>query len=63
MPQLTSRQKQILALIRQGFTNLQIGNAIGLREKTVKSHITALFKALGVTNRTQAAMWNERQPE
>jgi two-component system nitrate/nitrite response regulator NarL len=55
--QLTDRHREVLDYIAKGYTNKQIGDAIGLAEKTVKAHVTAIFKALNVNNRTEAAMW------
>jgi two-component system nitrate/nitrite response regulator NarL len=52
---LTGRQIDVLRLLRQGRSNKEIGRALGLSEKTVKVHVTALFKALNVANRMQAA--------
>jgi DNA-binding NarL/FixJ family response regulator len=40
----------------QGKTNKQIATELGLSEKTVKAHVTAIFKVLGVVNRTQAVL-------
>ncbi len=51
---LTDRQAQVLALMVQGLSNRDIGNELGLSEGTVKIHVTAIFKALGVQSRTQA---------
>ncbi len=53
---LTPRQLEVLARLIHGESNKQIGLALGLAEPTVKAHITAILKALGVTNRTQAAL-------
>ena len=52
---LTERQTEVLRQLCRGLTNKEISRALGLSEKTTKSHITAIFKALGVVNRTQAA--------
>jgi DNA-binding NarL/FixJ family response regulator len=52
--QLTPRQREILVMIRQGRSNIEIAEALDLTVGTVKIHITAIFKALGVRNRTQA---------
>jgi DNA-binding NarL/FixJ family response regulator len=52
---LTERQIEVLSLLSQGKPNKSIATALGLSEKTVKTHITAIFKALNVVNRTQAA--------
>lgn len=54
-PRLTERQIEVLRLIVRGLSNKEIGRELGLSEKTVKVHITNIFKALNVVNRTQAA--------
>ncbi len=52
---LTPRQAEVLAAVVAGHSNKEIGRRFGLSEKTVKVHVTAIFRALGVTSRTQAA--------
>lgn len=51
---LTERQADVLALLVQGKPNKAICRELDLAEGTVKTHITAILRALGVTNRTQA---------
>jgi two-component system nitrate/nitrite response regulator NarL len=53
---LTLRQIDVLSRVCQGKANKQIATELGLSEKTVKAHVTAIFKVLGVANRTQAAL-------
>jgi DNA-binding NarL/FixJ family response regulator len=53
---LTERQAQVLALVVQGKPNKIICRELNVAEGTVKIHITAILKALGVTNRTQAVI-------
>ena len=53
---LTQREHDILALLAEGRSNREIAGALYLSEKTVKAHLAAIFRKLGVTNRTQAAM-------
>ena len=53
---LTLRQLEVLSRLCQGKTNKQIATELGLSEKTVKAHVTAIFKVLGVVNRTQAVL-------
>ncbi|MEV0538103.1 response regulator transcription factor [Kitasatospora sp. NPDC050463] len=55
-PQLTDREREILALIGEGLTNRQIGQRLYLAEKTVKNHISRLLAKLGVERRVQAAV-------
>lgn len=52
---LTERQLEVLRLLSDGLANKEIGRALGLSDKTVKAHITTIFKTLDVVNRTQAA--------
>ncbi len=51
--QLTARQKEVLCLLAQGFRNKQIAFELGITERTVKTHVTALFQAMGAQSRTQ----------
>ena len=53
---LTQRETDILALLSEGRSNREIARALFLSEKTVKAHLAAVFRKLGVANRTQAAM-------
>jgi DNA-binding NarL/FixJ family response regulator len=53
---LTQREHDILALLAEGRSNRDIAGGLYLSEKTVKAHLAAIFRKLGVTNRTQAAM-------
>ena len=53
---LTLRQLEVLSRLCQGKTNKQVATELGLSEKTVKAHVTAIFKVLGVVNRTQAVL-------
>jgi DNA-binding NarL/FixJ family response regulator len=56
-PQLTQRERQVLSLLAEGTSNKAIGHRLGISEKTVKAHVTAILQALDVTDRTQAAVW------
>lgn len=53
---LTERQIDVLRCVCDGLANKTIAANLGLSEKTVKAHITAIFRALNVINRTQAAI-------
>jgi DNA-binding NarL/FixJ family response regulator len=53
---LTQRENDILGLLSEGRSNRDIAGSLFLSEKTVKAHLAAIFRKLGVTNRTQAAM-------
>jgi len=57
---LTPRELEILQLIVDGHTNQQIARTLGISEKTVKTHCSRLFQRLGVSDRTQAAVWAMR---
>ncbi|HTG46696.1 MAG TPA: response regulator transcription factor [Actinomycetota bacterium] len=59
-PELTDREREILALVVDGMANKQIARRLGISEKTVKGHLTNVFQRIGVTDRTQAAIWAER---
>ncbi|WP_406209244.1 response regulator transcription factor [Kitasatospora sp. NBC_01560] len=56
LPQLTEREREVLALVGEGLTNRQIGQRLYLAEKTVKNHISRLLAKLGVERRVQAAL-------
>ncbi len=53
---LTRRESDVLQLLSKGSSNREISRHLFLSEKTVKAHLAAVFRKLGVTNRTQAAM-------
>jgi DNA-binding NarL/FixJ family response regulator len=53
---LTPRQREVLAVMMQGKSNKAICRALNLAEPTVKNHVTAILKALNVTNRTEAVI-------
>ena len=52
---LTARQREILSLVVEGLSNAEIGNRLYLSESTIKQHLRAAYKALNVSNRTEAA--------
>lgn len=53
---LTGRQLEVLALLMQGKNNKLICRALGLAEPTVKNHVSAILRALGVDSRTEAVL-------
>ena len=53
-PRLTPRQRDVLGFIAQGYSNKKIATKLNLAEGTVKLHVAALLKTLGVNNRTEA---------
>lgn len=54
---LTPREREILRLLAQGFTNQEIGEHLALSIGTVKNHLSVIFAKLAVRDRTQAALW------
>jgi DNA-binding NarL/FixJ family response regulator len=59
--QLTVREQEILEMIGDGLQNKTIARRLGISDRTVKSHLTNIYQRLGVTDRTQAALWAQRQ--
>lgn len=56
-PALSDRESEIVALVASGLANKQIAHRLSISEKTVKNHLTRVFSVLGVSGRTEAAMW------
>jgi DNA-binding NarL/FixJ family response regulator len=54
---LSPREEEVLRLVVAGMVNKQIARRLGITERTVKAHLTKVFQHLGVTDRTQAALW------
>ena len=54
VPDLTSRQTEILHSITRGLTNADIAKSLGIREDSVKEHVNAIFAKLGAANRSEA---------
>lgn len=57
---LTEREMDVLRLLTQGKSNKEIAHALFIGDRTVKSHLTAIFQKLDVTDRTQAALYAVR---
>jgi len=55
--ELTDREQEVLTLVGRGLANKQIARALGIREGTVKAHLTSVFQRIGVHDRTSAALW------
>ena len=54
--ELTLRQRRVLELLSTGLSNKRIARALDISEITVKAHVTAIFRKLGVSNRVQAGL-------
>ena len=57
---LTPREREVLAMVAEGLPNKLIARWLEISEKTVKAHLTRIFERLGVSDRTQAALWAQR---
>jgi DNA-binding NarL/FixJ family response regulator len=58
---ISPREREVLALLVEGLPNKLIARRLEITEKTVKSHLTSIFRQIGVTDRVQAILWVERQ--
>jgi DNA-binding NarL/FixJ family response regulator len=58
--ELTARELDVLRLVADGLPNKLIARRLEISEKTVKAHLTSTFQRIGVTDRTQAALWAKR---
>jgi len=54
---LTPRERDVLALVAQGLPNRAIGDALGITERTARTHVSNILAKLGLTSRTQAALY------
>jgi DNA-binding NarL/FixJ family response regulator len=54
---ISDREREVLALVGAGVANKQIAFRLGISPKTVKSHLSHIFRQIGVSDRLQAAMW------
>ena len=57
---LSERERQVLECLGAGMSNREIARRLQIAEKTVKAHLTSVFRRIGVSDRTQAALWAER---
>ena len=57
---LSEREREVLAMVARGLPNKLIARELTISEKTVKTHLTSVYRTIGVTDRTQAALWAER---
>ena len=58
---ISPREREVFALLLDGMPNKLIARRLEISEKTVKSHLTSIFRRIGVNDRVQAVLWVERQ--
>ena len=58
---ISPREREVFALLLDGLPNKLIAQRLGISEKTVKTHLTNIFRQIDVTDRLQAVLWAERQ--
>lgn len=58
---LTHRESEVLRQLAHGLTNKEIGQALGISYETVKEHVQHILRKIGVSDRTQAAVWAVRK--
>lgn len=58
---ISPREREVFALLLDGLPNKLIAHRLGISEKTVKTHLTNIFRGIGVADRLQAVLWAERQ--
>jgi DNA-binding NarL/FixJ family response regulator len=58
---ISPREREVFALLLDGLPNKLIAQRLGISEKTVKTHLTNIFRRIDVTDRVQAVLWAERQ--
>ena len=61
MEDLTSRELDVLRLLGAGETNKGIAAALGITERTARTHVSHILSKLGLRSRTQAALWAARE--
>ena len=57
---LSEREREVLLMVAEGLPNKLIARRLSISEKTVKAHLSSVFRRIGVTDRTQAALWAVR---
>jgi DNA-binding NarL/FixJ family response regulator len=57
---LTRREREILQLVSEGHSNAQVARMLWVTEQTVKFHLSNVYRKLGVSNRTEASRWAQR---
>lgn len=58
--ELTRREVQVLQMLKDGGSNMEIADSLFISEHTIKSHLYNIFRKIGVKNRTQATSWAKR---
>jgi DNA-binding NarL/FixJ family response regulator len=58
--ELTPREREVLLMVAEGLPNKLIARRLEISEGTVKAHLTRIFERIGVSDRTQAALWAQR---
>ena len=58
---ISQREREVFSLLLDGLPNKVIAQRLGISEKTVKTHLTKIFRVIDVTDRVQAVLWAERQ--
>ncbi|WP_309146590.1 response regulator transcription factor [Curtobacterium sp. MCBD17_021] len=56
-PDLPPRERDVLVRLARGLSNRQIASELGIAERTVKVHVSSVFRRIGVADRTSAALW------
>lgn len=59
--ELTKREQEVLGLVAEGLPNKLIARRLEISEKTVKTHLTSIYRRIGVDSRTEAAVWAKAQ--
>jgi DNA-binding NarL/FixJ family response regulator len=59
-PELSEREREVLRCVAEGLANKLIARRLEISEKTVKAHLTSIYQEIGVSDRTQAALWAQR---
>lgn len=60
LEQLTDRERDVLRLLGQGYSNKEVGETLYITEGTAKNHVSSVIEKLGLRDRTQAALWAVR---
>ena len=54
---LTMKEREVLGFMKENLSNMEMGQRMGVKRSTIKSHIHSIFQKTGVTDRTQAVLW------